>query len=225
MLSKPSAPSERSALCERVLSRLAREGLLLLSDARLPSLAGLVAGGPVRGSWWAHPAGGAIYRVSEALADHPDVVVNRLVSGKVTYVHRGLWPALLAVAREHAPWQTRRLSRTARSILGRVTRDGSLRTDRVSGSKRLVSAAARQLEDRLLVHTEWIHTERGSHARLLVSWDRWARRHRIGSRAGATRRSDGRARRARQTLERVLNDLNARYGADARLPWQAFPGR
>src|SRR5438093_284709 len=73
-----SVSSGRSALVKRVLSILAREGLLLLSDARLPSIAGLVAGAPVRGSWWGHPAGQAIYQVSEALADHPDVAVNPL---------------------------------------------------------------------------------------------------------------------------------------------------
>jgi hypothetical protein len=204
----------------RVLSALAKEGLLLLSDARLPSIAGLVAKGPVRGSWWGHPAGQAIFRVSEALADHPDVVVNRLVSGKVTYVHRRLWPALLAVARAGAPWQTRRLSRPARLLLKDVTRQGSLRTDRIEGPKHRVSAAARELEDRLLAHTEWIHTERGSHARVLVSWDLWARRRGIGGKAGGAARAGEGARGAKEILERVVDDLNARCGADGRLPWQ-----
>ena len=204
----------------RVLSALAREGLLLLSDARLPSIAGLVAGAPVRGSWWGHPAGQAIFRVSEALADHPDVVVNRLVTGKVTYVHRRLWPALLAVARARAPWQTRRLSRPARLLLTHVTRQGTLRTDRIAGPKHQVSAAARELEDRLLAHTEWIHTERGSHARVLVSWDLWARRRGIDGHAGAVPRPGDEARNAQEILEQIVGDLNARCGADARLPWQ-----
>ena len=34
---------------------LAECGLLLESDAKLPSVAGLVACAPVRGSWWGHP--------------------------------------------------------------------------------------------------------------------------------------------------------------------------
>jgi len=179
----------------------------------------------VRGSWWGHPAGGAIYQVAEALADHPDVVVTRLVSGKVTYVHRRLWPALLAVACARAPWQTRSLSRPARAMLRRVTRDGTLRTDRVAGESRRVSAAARELEDRLLVRTEWIHTERGSHARQLESWDRWAARQGTGARDGAVRISENAARRAQEILERIVNDLNARCGAGARLPWQERRGK
>jgi hypothetical protein len=205
----------KTTIDERVLSDLAREGLLLLSDQHLPSIAGLVAGAPVRGSWWSHPAGRDIFRVSEALADHADVLVNRFVSGKVTYVHRRLWPALLAIARARESWQTRRLSRPARSLLLRVSRAGSLRTDRIAGTPRLVSGLARELEDRLLVHTEWIHTERGSHARVLESWDVWARRQ--GSAARPRARE---VLRAKETLEQIMRDLNARCGADGRLPWQ-----
>src|SRR2546427_4291394 len=196
-----SVSSGGSALVKRVLSILAREGLLLLSDARLPSIAGLVAGAPVRGSWWGHPAGQAIYQVSEALADHPDVAVNRLVTGKVTYVHRRLWPALLAIGRACDPWQTRRLSRTARSLLLRVTRQGTLRTDRIAGPKSRGSGAARELEDRLLGHTEWIHTERGSHAPRLMSWDLRARRQGKGMGAGAARGPREERRGARETPE------------------------
>ena len=104
---RPSVPSGKYADGERVLRALARQGLLLLQDPRLPSVAGLVAGGPVHGSWWGHPKGQQIFRVSEWLADHPEVLVNRLVSRKVTYVHRRLWPAILAVARARAQEQAR----------------------------------------------------------------------------------------------------------------------
>ena len=203
---------------ERVHAALVREGLLLLTDARLPSIATLVAGAPVRGSWWAHPAGRDIYQVSEALADHPDVLVSRLVSGKVTYVHRRLWPPLLAVAGAREPWQTHRLSRTARSLLLRVARAGSVRTDRIAGRAERLADAARELEDGLLVHTEWIHTERGAHARVLQSWKAWARRR--GRATGAARRPSEDPLRANMILEQIMSRLNRRCGADGRLPWQ-----
>jgi hypothetical protein len=41
----------------QALKRLEADGLLLLSDSKLPSLVRLVAGKPVKGSWWAHPRG------------------------------------------------------------------------------------------------------------------------------------------------------------------------
>ena len=67
--------------------------------ARVPSLAQIVVGEPVRGSWWAHPKGNEILRLSRSIRGSPDVLVCRLVDGKITYIHRRLWPALVRLAR------------------------------------------------------------------------------------------------------------------------------
>src|SRR5713226_5709346 len=66
--------------------------------ASVPSLAQVVAGEPLRGSWWAHPKGDEIFRLSRAIRSSPDVLVCRLVDGKITYIHRRLWPALVRSA-------------------------------------------------------------------------------------------------------------------------------
>jgi hypothetical protein len=66
--------------------------------ARVPSLAQVVAGEPLRGSWWAHPKGNEIFRLSRAIRSSPDVLVCRLIDGKITYIHRRLWPALVRLA-------------------------------------------------------------------------------------------------------------------------------
>lgn len=50
------------------------------------------------GSWWAHPKANKIFRLSRAIRRSPDVLVCRLVEGKITYVHRRMWPALVRVA-------------------------------------------------------------------------------------------------------------------------------
>ncbi len=73
-----------------VFRRLEKVGLVLLTDVDWPSVAGLVAGKPVRGSWWGHARGKEIFEVSEKLADHPDVTSVKLVKNKVTFVHRRL---------------------------------------------------------------------------------------------------------------------------------------
>lgn len=52
----------------------------------------------MRGSWWGHPKGNDIFRLSRAIRSSPDVLVCRLVGGKITYVHRRLWPALVRLA-------------------------------------------------------------------------------------------------------------------------------
>jgi uncharacterized membrane protein YccC len=73
---------------------------MLLESARgpLPNVAEMIAGEPIRGSWWGHGSGTAIFEALNRLADSPDVVRTRLVNGKVTLVHRRLWPALVRAA-------------------------------------------------------------------------------------------------------------------------------
>jgi hypothetical protein len=67
--------------------------------ARVPSLVQMVVGEPVRGSWWAHPKGNEILRLSRSIRTSPDILVCRLLDGKITYIHRRLWPAVARLAR------------------------------------------------------------------------------------------------------------------------------
>lgn len=64
----------------------------------VPTLATTIAGGPIGASWWAHPRGREIFALTRAVRDCPEILVCRVVDGKVTYVHRRLWPALVRVA-------------------------------------------------------------------------------------------------------------------------------
>ncbi|MGO9450103.1 MAG: hypothetical protein ACLQDV_03495 [Candidatus Binataceae bacterium] len=63
-----------------------------------PSLAEAIAGEAIRGSWWGHRKGNQIYMLTMAVRDSPDVLVCRLVGGKITFVHRRVWPALVKMA-------------------------------------------------------------------------------------------------------------------------------
>ena len=197
------------------LEQLRGYGILLESDPGLPSVASLVAGGPVSGSWWGHSRGGEIHEVTRALADHPDVVVTKLVSGKVTYVHRRLWAAIIAIGTSREPWQLRGLSPEARSLLAIVAREGEIRTDSVppiGGTGKRAGEAARELERNLLVHGEEVHTLSGAHAKRLETWSRWASR--IGFVAGGMPAEQG-----RRKLEEALESLNQQFGGRGRLPW------
>jgi hypothetical protein len=164
---------------ERVWKALENYGLLLVSDPHLPSVAGLVAGSPVRGSWWGHRQAHLIFTVLSKLSNHRDVLVAKLVSGKVTLVHRRLWPAVVAVGSAQEPWQLERLSRRGRSLLARVTRQGEVRTDQPRSFPG-VGDAARALEQKLLVYAEQVHTNSGAHAKRLETWERWAGRVDVG---------------------------------------------
>ena len=77
-----------------------KHGVVLESAAGpVPSLAVAIAGGPIRGSWWSHPRSHEIFELTQAIRGREDVLVCRLVNGKVTFVHRRLWSALVRAAK------------------------------------------------------------------------------------------------------------------------------
>ncbi len=81
------------------MTALIKHGMLLQSaHGPLPNVAEMIAGEPIRGSWWNHPASRSIFAALNLLAASPDVVRMRLVNGKLTLVHRRLWPALVRIA-------------------------------------------------------------------------------------------------------------------------------
>jgi hypothetical protein len=84
---------------KEALDFVKRHGAVLESaKGTIPSLAHEIAGEPIRGSWWGHPKGNQIYMLLNDVSDSPDVVRCRLVDGKITLVHRRLWPALVKMA-------------------------------------------------------------------------------------------------------------------------------
>lgn len=145
---------------------LRRHRLLLLAAGRssLPGVAEAVAGGAIRGSWWGHPEGNAIFNLVNELADWEETLTCKLISGKQTFVHRELWPALWRAAtgevEERLPD-----SPEARALLAKVRKAGAARP---SPQER---AAARELEAALVVATRSIHTESGRHETELVGWN------------------------------------------------------
>ncbi len=84
---------------DEAIGFIQRHGIVLASaKGPVPSMAAALAGEPIKGSWWAHPKGQLIFSTFAAIADSPDILSCRLVDGKVTYVHRRLWPALIRSA-------------------------------------------------------------------------------------------------------------------------------
>jgi hypothetical protein len=147
-------------------AELESRGLLLVTDAKLPSLASMIAGGPVHGSWWAHPASQMIFHALAELSGHPDVLVVKLIDGKNTLVHRRVWPEVVAIATAGEPWQWAGLSQPARRLYDRVKREGLVEA---TGTLTL------ELETRLLVRSGQSHGESGAHGKRLEDWNRWAK--------------------------------------------------
>src|SRR5260370_36541134 len=78
-----------------------REHGVVLASAKgpVPRLTEAIVNEPIKGSWWAHPKSHQIFAVLQTVAESDEVLVCRLVNGKVTLIHRRLWPALVRVAK------------------------------------------------------------------------------------------------------------------------------
>ncbi len=86
---------------DEALRFLDRHGVILESaQGPVPSLAAEVAGEPLRGNWWSHEKSEQIFLLTRQMRAAEEVLICRLVNGKITYVHRRLWPALARLSDE-----------------------------------------------------------------------------------------------------------------------------
>ena len=69
--------------------RFIRECGAVLESAKgsRPSFAEAVAGEAVSGSWWSHPRSHEIFALTRTIRESENVLVCRLLDGKVSYVH------------------------------------------------------------------------------------------------------------------------------------------
>ena len=154
-----------------ILDALSNAGLLLNQDKRLLNVVTLLTGETVSKSWWSHPKGRLIFAVLSDLSEHPDVLFTKLLNGKVTLVHRKLWPAFLAIALADESWQTRGLSSRGLELLALINQS--------NGPIKSSGPAVKELEVRLLAHARQVHTESGRHELLVEPWTVWSRRVRV----------------------------------------------
>lgn len=183
-----------------ILETLSNAGLLLVQDKRLLNVVTLLTGEAISKSWWSHPKGRLIFAVMSDLSEHPDVLFSKLLNGKVTLVHRRLWPAFLTAALANEPWQTRGLSSRGQQLLALLKES--------KGPIKSSGPAVKELEVRLLAHTRQVHTESGRHELLIEPWTIWSQRVRVKPLRSLSR--------AKEKLEQAAQAIGARRSA---LPW------
>lgn len=91
---------------EEAFAFVRQHGVVLASaKGAAPRLTEAIVGEDIKGSWWAHPRSHQIYAILGAVSDSDQVLVCRLVGGKITFVHRRLWPSLVRLCERFAPAQ------------------------------------------------------------------------------------------------------------------------
>jgi hypothetical protein len=130
------------------VSFVAAHGVVLVSGkGGAPRLSDAIAGEPVRGSWWAHPAGKRIFDALQLVAASPDIVVCRLAGGRQTLVHRAAWPVLWrlrdAIAAERSARIVQEHTATGRHRVHAIPMAGWMPDEARAAGDRLDAAAAR----------------------------------------------------------------------------------
>ena len=100
-----------TARAKAALAFVEEHGVVLVSaKGDAPRLTEVIVGEAIQGSWWAHPKSHRIFAVLSAVADSGQVLLCRLVGGKVTMVHRRVWPHLVRSASRFTPEQIAEVS-------------------------------------------------------------------------------------------------------------------
>lgn len=194
-----------------VVAAVAERGLLFVSDPRRENAIHVLTGEFPRGSWWSHPRASDIYARLQAIERHPDVLLAKLLAGKVTLIHRTLWPALLAVVTAREAWQLDGLSPGALRALAGLDEAEAANTPPPPVSR----TVSKELESRLLAQAESVHTSAGKHETRLQPWRTWAATAGCPWPPPATQPPAPPLAQARQTLEAAA----ARLSPVPALPW------
>ena len=189
----------------------------MLSDPKLPSLVSIVVGEPISGSWWGHAKGKEIFDLASKLDDDTDIVTAKLVSGKVTFVHRKLFSHLYAIGISEEDWQLDGLSHEAEKLLHIVTEQRVVEThnlpEEILWKIGKPAKTCDELEKRLLICTGELHTETGAHAKRMWCWEEWAEVRQVSSRETSVTRS-------KAEFKNVLEKWNTEYSVQGKLPWE-----
>jgi len=149
----------------------ARQMVMATAQTSLPSLAEVIAGRSLTGSWMAHPEAGRIYRILRQLI-RSGVISVPLVLGKETLIDSSLGPAVerIATDRQRIAKVRMKLTPLAQRLLAAVEARGQVRMDDWGVPTQGARPARRLLERQLLVVGSSFHTESGYHTSLVVPW-------------------------------------------------------
>lgn len=96
----------------QAIAFVVEHGIVLEASRRdaIASLADAITGETLTGNWWSHPHNRSIFAATRAVRDCSDILVCRLVDGKISFVHARLWSALARLANRFPAQRLARLT-------------------------------------------------------------------------------------------------------------------
>ena len=196
---------------KKILSLLEKDKILLLQDKSFPSIVSKIIGQNIVGSWWGHPMANPIYNGLRWLEDHHPVLIIKLISGKVTYVHESLFADIYSIVREPRDWQLKKLNDDDQAVLKYIQKKKKV----VSNDPQLMNLvkdakkSLLNLEKKLLVYSSEEHTESGKHIKEFKIWK--------DSKISASKPGDYTS--ALKKIEKHITKLSGDTREKVKLPW------
>ena len=86
---------------KKVKSFIKKHGVVLGSaNGPVPKLTDFIAEETINGSWWGHAKGHEIFNIFNTMQDDLDLLMCRLINGKITVIHKRVWPAIVRLSSE-----------------------------------------------------------------------------------------------------------------------------
>lgn len=183
----------------------------MLQDKSFPNIVSKIVGEKIAGSWWGHPLANPIYNGLGWLEHNHNILIIKLLDGKVTYVHESLFPDIYSIVSEARDWQLKKLKPDELKLFKfvlkkkKVLSDDPNLGDLFSDSRKSFST----LEKKLLLYSVEEHTESGKHIKEYLPWNE----SKIFNKAPKNYEL------AKDNIERIIDKINRESASKVRLPW------
>lgn len=196
---------------KKIFQLLEKNKILLLQDKSFPSIVAKIVGEEITGSWWGHPLANPIYNGLQWLEHNHSILVIKLISGKVTYIHESLFSDIYSIVQEPRDWQLKGLKDDELKLLKYVSKKKKITSD----DPKLVEIVKdpkksfMTLEKKLLVYSAEEHTDSGKHIKEYMTWK--------DSKIGKSKPGDYEV--SKERIEKVVAGLNQMSESKNKLPW------
>lgn len=200
-----------SVMGKKIYKLLEEYKILLLQDKSFPNIVSKIVGESIQGSWWGHPLANSIYNGLGWMEHNQNLLIVKLLDGKVTYVHQSLFADFYSIVCEPRDWQLKKLNKDDLALLNYISKKDKVSSDDPK-MKELVDDSKKSfatLEKKLLVFSSEEHADSGKHIKEFMPWKK--------SKIFSKKIHDYET--AKSKIEKIVMDLNLKSGAKARLPW------
>lgn len=201
-----------SVMGKKIFKLLEREKILLLQDKEFPSIVTGIIGKQVHGSWWGHPMANPIYNGLMWLEHNRPILIVKLISGKVTYLHESLFSDIYSIVSKPRDWQLKNLKEDELTLLEYIVKREKITSDDPQLIKLFkdYKKAITTLEKRLLLYSSEEHTDSGKHIKEFGIWK--------NSKISIS--SPGDYIESQNNIEAIVANLCKKSGAKIKLPWR-----